>query len=52
MNKEELKRLLQENLTIDIKEESSYGTTSIDIKIKFDNDIVCSDSYYITRYLD
>ena len=52
MNKEELKELLKEYLSIEIEEKSSYGTTSIDVKIRFDNEEICGDSYYITRCLD
>jgi len=52
MEKEELMALLKENLTIEIKEESSYGTISIDVTIKFDNEKICSDCYYISQCLD
>lgn len=52
MDKEQLKQLLKENLTLDINEETSYGTTSIRATIKFDSEEICSDSYYLSRCLD
>lgn len=52
MDKEQLKQLLKESLSIDIEEESSYGTTSVEIKIKFDGEEICSDYYCLSKCLD
>ena len=52
INKEALKQILKEHMSIEIKEENSYGTKSIDINIKFDGEVICSDSYNVTQCLD
>ena len=45
MSKEELKKLLQENLKLELWETWTGDTTYLNVEIRFDGDVICKDSY-------
>jgi hypothetical protein len=53
MNKEEFKKLLEDNLTIELRTIMiDYNNTAFEIKIKFDDEIICSDWIYLSQLKD
>lgn len=41
MDKEELKKLLKENLVIELYETRQEGTKYINIEVRFDGEVIC-----------
>jgi len=52
MTKAKIKQLLEENLEIEMSTERDCccceGSTRLILKVKFDNDVVCSDFIYLS----